>query len=115
MLEATEFREWFYGTPLEALKEDVINVGVFNPEGVSCLLADNRLEILPICILAPDKVRLLRSLNREVNPDCAEICRRFFTDKQDFDAIDFDYYVFHNDDGKEFSEFEKVIKEFGQK
>ena len=114
MLEATEFRDWFYGTPISSLSKDKVNVGVFNPAGVSCLLEDNRLEVLPIQIIAPDKTRLIRTLNREDNPDCAEMCRRFFTDRDDFDAIDFDYYIFNNDDGKTFFEFEKVIKEFGQ-
>ena len=114
MLEATEFRDWFYGTPISSLSKDQINVGVFNPAGVSCLLEDNRLEVLPIQIITSDKTRLIRILNREDNPDCAEICRRFFTDRDDFDAIDFDYYIFNNDDGKTFLEFEKVIKEFGQ-
>ena len=114
MLEATEFRDWFYGTPISSLSKDKVNIGVFNPAGVSCLLEDNRLEVLPIQIITSDKTRLIRTLNREDNPDCAEVCRRFFTDRDDFDAIDFDYYVFNNDDGKTFFEFEKVIKEFGQ-
>ena len=114
MLEATEFREWFYGTPLSSLKKDIINVGVFNPTGVSCLLNDNRLEVLPIQIMTSDKIRLMRILNREDDPDCAEMCRRFFTDINDFNNIDFDYYVFNNDDDTTFTEFKKIINEFGQ-
>ena len=114
MLEATEFREWFYGTPLSSLKKDIVNIGVFNPTGVSCLLNDNRLEVLPIQIMTSDKIRLMRILNREDDPDCAEMCRRFFTDTDDFDNIDFNYYVFNNDDGTTFIEFKKIINEFGQ-
>ena len=34
MLEATSFRDWFYGTPIDSLKEDKINVGVFNIQGI---------------------------------------------------------------------------------
>ena len=48
MLEATVFNDWCYGTPIESLKEDKINVGVFNIQGIECLLQDNRLDILPI-------------------------------------------------------------------
>lgn len=96
MLEATTFRGWFYGTPLDSLKEDKINVGVFNKQGIECLLDDNRLEVTPIYIACEDKIRLLRSLEREVNPDCEEICRRFMTDKQDFEVIDFDYLTYYN-------------------
>ena len=91
MLEATSFRGWFYGTSLNSLDQEHINIGVFNIAGIDSLLEDSRLDVLPICISAPDKVRLLRSLNREENPDCAEICRRFQTDEADFRTIDFDY------------------------
>ena len=91
MLEATSFRDWFYGTPLESLKEDKINIGVFNKQGIECLLSDNRLEIIPVYIACEDKKRLMRSLERETNPDCEEICRRFLADKKDFESIDFEY------------------------
>lgn len=114
MLEATEFRDWFYGTPLESLSEDKINVGVFNIAGIECLLTDSRLDILPIYIEASDKNRLLRSLNREQNPDCEEICRRFFTDKADFEKIDFDYISFDNNGEQDFSRLQNLVNEFDQ-
>jgi len=48
-------------------------------------------------------VRLLRQLNREENPDCNEIVRRFGADKKDFrqeriDAINPDYKILNNGD-----------------
>lgn len=98
MLEATSFREWFYGTALDQLDHEKINIGVFNPAGVECLLEDSRLEIVPVLIYANSKVRLLRSLNREEKPDCAEICRRFFADEKDFEEVDFEYYGWVNDE-----------------
>lgn len=97
MLEATSFNDWFYGTPLEALKPDVINIGVFNIAGIECLLEDSRLEVYPIWIWASDKTRLQRALNREKDPDYSEICRRFLADQKDFANIDFNHYVFIND------------------
>lgn len=96
MLEATTFRDWFYGTPLESLDENKINVGVFNKQGIECLLGDNRLEVIPIYVACEDKKRLMRSLERETNPDCEEVCRRFLADQQDFEVIDFDYMTFYN-------------------
>jgi guanylate kinase len=96
MLEATSFRDWFYGTPIDSLKEDKINVGVFNIQGIDCLLKDNRLKIYPIYVACEDKLRLQRALDREVNPDCEEICRRFLTDLQDFEDIPFEYYTHYN-------------------
>ena len=55
MLEATEFNNWFYGTPIEALDKDKINIGVFNPAGIDALLSDSRIEVIPLYVLAPDK------------------------------------------------------------
>ena len=99
MLEATEFRDWFYGTPLSSLVKDKINIGVFNPDGVKALLKDERLNVLVFEIVAPDKQRLIRYLSREENPDCAEMCRRYFTDEKDFAELDFDRRQIDNFDG----------------
>lgn len=100
MLEATVFNDWCYGTPIESLKEDKINVGVFNIQGIECLLQDNRLDILPIFIDCSDKTRLLRNIKREKVPNCLEICRRFITDEKDFSDINFDYITFDNNDNR---------------
>ena len=97
MLEATSFRDWFYGTSIEELHPDKINVGVFNVAGIECLLEDPRLEVVPVWVHASNKIRLLRSLNRETNPDCIEVCRRFFTDEEDFADIDFNYLGWINE------------------
>jgi guanylate kinase len=99
MLEATEFREWFYGTTLNSLAKDKINIGVFNPAGVEALLEDSRLNVVVFEINAPDKQRLMRYLNREELPDCAEMCRRYFADEKDFSDLDFDRYQIDNWDG----------------
>lgn len=99
MLEATEFRGWFYGTPLDSLTTEGFNVGVFNIAGINALLEDSRLEVYPVIVYAPDKTRLMRQLSREGNPDCAEICRRFQTDNEDFLHCDFaPFFVWENFD-----------------
>lgn len=100
MLEATVFNDWCYGTPIESLRKDKINVGVFNIQGIECLLQDNRLDILPIFIDCSDKKRLLRNIKREKVPNCLEICRRFITDEKDFSDINFDYITFDNNDDR---------------
>lgn len=99
LIEVASFNNWFYGTDIHELKKDTINLGVFNIYGIECMLDDPRLEVYPIYIQASDKTRLLRSLNREQNPNCEEICRRFFADKKDFAEIPFDYHVFNNENG----------------
>jgi guanylate kinase len=99
LIEVASFNNWFYGTDINELKKDTINMGVFSIYGIECMLDDPRLEVYPIYIQASDKTRLLRSLNREQNPNCEEICRRFFADKKDFADIPFDYHVFNNENG----------------
>jgi len=47
---------------------------------------------------APDKMRLMRYLQRSDNPNCAEMCRRYFTDETDFSDLEFEYYRFANMD-----------------
>jgi len=98
MLEATSFRNWYYGTPIESLSEDKVNVGVFNINGINMLLADDRVQILPVYVQASNKTRLLRCLNREQSPDVHEICRRFLKDEEDFATIDFSYETLFNSD-----------------
>ena len=101
MLEATSFRDWFYGTALSSLDANKVNVGVFNPQGMECILEDPRLDVTPVYIYASPKVRLMRALEREESPDCDEICRRYFTDKTDFEQMDnFDSFVYNNNPGK---------------
>jgi guanylate kinase len=98
MLEVTEFRDWFYGTSKSNLTENKINIGVFNPEGVLNLMETASLEkniiIIPIEIYAKDVTRIKRQLDREQNPDCLEICRRFQTDEADFEKFyyEVDFY-----------------------
>lgn len=115
MLEATEFRDWFYGTTLNSLAKDKINIGVFNPAGVEALLEDSRLNVIVFEVNAPDKQRLMRYLNREEYPDCTEMCRRYFTDEKDFAELDFDRYQIDNWDGADLdllAECNSCIEEF---
>lgn len=104
MLETAEFRKWFYGTQMSALKEDKINIGVFNPTGIRSLLKlekKDKIKVLPILIETDDKERLIRQLEREHNPDVLEICRRFQTDFYDFESLlynepKFNFWIIYN-------------------
>lgn len=90
MLEATEFNDWFYGTMKSSLVENGINIGVFSPEGYNYLtsIPDDDIYVIGFYIRCNNKIRLMRQLNREENPDVDEIIRRYTTDKLDF--IEFD-------------------------
>jgi guanylate kinase len=123
MLEATEFRDWFYGTSIDELDVEKINVGVFNIAGIEALLADSRLEVIPVLVYAEDRIRLYRALMRERDPDCEEICRRFFADQKDFESIDFNYLIWENNgdatplavsDMTWLKQWSKIMEAFGQ-
>lgn len=89
MLEATIFNDWCYGTMISSLQENTINVGVFNPAGIEALCADPRVEVFIYFLKVPPKIRLIRQLNREDNPNIDEIIRRYKADQEDFNNLDF--------------------------
>ena len=93
MLECTSFNDWFYGTGRDSLSKDKINIGVFNPDGVDALYTHLDIDLTIYYLRVSDKQRLLRQLNREENPDCHEIMRRFRTDWIDFDGVEDDFPV----------------------
>ena len=126
MFEAASFRGWCYGTNINDLSKNKINIGVFNTSSLDIILNDNRFEVVPIYIEVPAKERIIRALNREDNPDINEIFRRYQTDTQDF-KIFFNWHaglpdrIFKNENITHFLWEEKVkeylepiIKELGQ-
>lgn len=86
-----DYNNWIYAIAKESIKNDKINVGIFNLYWMKKLFEDNdeHFDLMAIEVSASDKDRLMRSLRREKNPDCDEICRRFFADKQDFNDVEF--------------------------
>ena len=86
-----DYNNWIYAIAKESVKNDKINVGIFNLYWMKKLFEDNdeHFDLMAIEISASDKDRLMRSLRREKNPDCDEICRRFLADKQDFNDVEF--------------------------
>jgi guanylate kinase len=104
MIEYTIFNNWYYGTSFSALKEDKINVGVFNPAGVRALMSNPDIDLIIYHVRAADKVRLLRQLKRETNPNVDEIIRRYHTDKADFsytNILDIPATILWNDNEQE--------------
>ena len=64
--------------------ENKINIGIFSPEAIEAICLNSRCKVYAVRIMADDKVRMLRQLSREENPDIDEIVRRWTTDRQDF-------------------------------
>lgn len=103
LLEYTVFNNWYYGTPSMDVRTEDINVGVFNIMGINNikLAFKDKIDVLPIKIEASPKTRLIRALNREKNPNCQEICRRFLADERDFKYIPFEYEIFDNNSDRD--------------
>lgn len=85
---------WFYGTLKEHVQQEKTYTKVINPKGYRQLCEYfGKENVIGIYIRCDGKERLLRSLKRETNPSCSEVCRRFLADKEDFkgisDTVDF--------------------------
>ena len=103
--EYKQFNNWYYGTGKQSLVKDKINIGVFNPKTVHSFLDYSNIYLVPVYIDADKKIRLLRQLNREANPDVNEIIRRFGTDEKDFENLTKDGLVPSlNNNKKDFAE-----------
>ena len=86
MLNAQEFRGWHYGLNNQGLDVEKINVLPMSNVMVAQMIEENnpKYDLKIVYIWTPDKERLLHILNREKNPDCKEVCRRFLTDIDDY-------------------------------
>lgn len=110
MLEAVCFNDWFYGSDFTNLRKGAIHICVMNPEGIEALIADPRIDVTTFWVRASDKTRLLRQLNRETNPDCHEIVRRFGADYLDFADIDFPVVQIQNETEEDLNNCVEVVK-----
>ena len=114
MLEVSSFRGWSYGTSLDGLDENKINIGVFNPEGIDKITSlDDLVNPHLILVKSEDRTRLLRQLNREENPDVQEIIRRFGTDENDFMDVekDFSPQIIFNGENEDIAELTKKLSQ----
>ena len=89
MLNAQEFRGWYYGLSKGALYRAYINVLPMNNEMIQQMLEENRndYDLKILFIDTDDKQRLMHILQRETNPDCHEVCRRFLSDEIDYGEV----------------------------
>ena len=106
LLESTIFNDWYYGTGLNALVDDKINLGVFNPAGVDHLLRHEQLDTQVYRLEVLPQTRLIRQLSRETYPNIDEIIRRYGTDKKDFQGLRFNYTPLKNNN---FVELQKAM------
>lgn len=99
--EISFFNDWCYGTLIDNLSADELNIGVFNLDGIHSLLEHPQIDLVAIYyIQVSDKTRLIRQLTRENSPDIKEILRRYKTDDEDFKEynLDFQYTSLTNEE-----------------
>lgn len=88
-LEYAEFKGWYYGTPKSSVREGVVNIGVFNAQGIKKLASrQDDYFIIPIYLSLGVVKRLRRSWKREGKFHW-EFIRRAFVDYKDFKDIPF--------------------------
>ena len=107
MLEQNLFNGWYYGTPVDCLVEDKINIGVLNPSGAIALSQREDLDVTIFRLKVRPQTRLIRQLSRETEPDIEEIFRRYHADQKDFEKLYFNYISFDNND---YAELQKIIE-----
>lgn len=111
MLESTEYRGWHYGIRLSDIDLDENSVVAVEPCGFRQMKQKLGDKVVGIYLYINDKERLIRALNREINPDVDEIVRRFISDKELFKDIEKEVqYSFENwDSYKVVDEIMKII------
>lgn len=113
-LEVSEFNGWFYGTLKSQLSEDKINIAVLNPQGVESMSLHNDIKLKIFYLDVPGKIRLIRQLQREENPDISEIYRRYMADDEDFFDLPFEYERLPNKDNYDYKYSVERILEFAR-
>lgn len=85
IIEAAEIGGEMYGTCINSLDDDKINVGIFDPQGLEILFNINDIKLLPFYINTDERIRVRRSLDREISID--DIYKRLKEDRRLFDGI----------------------------
>lgn len=88
-LDTSVFNGWYYGTNINDLQEDKVNVIIADNSRLLDLLTDKQVDTLIVFIESSPKERLLRCLTREEDPDVSEIVRRYVAEEEDYDTKEF--------------------------
>lgn len=101
-IEYVEYNGCLYGVEKAEIEKMESNcLVVVEPNGFEQFKEYFGHRVIPIYIDTPDKLRLLRSLHREHNPNCYEICRRLIADIEKFSKIEADMSIKKIDNSKD--------------
>lgn len=95
-IDTSIFNGWYYGTHINDLDTNKINILVGDNARLLDLLVNDQIDPIIFFIEATGKERLLRCLTREENPDVDEIVRRYSAELEEYDSKEFhliDRYV----------------------
>ena len=89
-IEFNKFKTWYYGLTKQSLlsnSHDNLLI-ILNPKGLYSLIdygTHNNIQVVPIYIYCNERLRLIRTLQRNDNVD--EVLRRVYADREDFKDI----------------------------
>lgn len=90
------FGSWYYGIDCNELSTNKYNIGIFGPRIIEEIVAADNIDTIPIIIYASDRERLIRILKDRGDKDCHEVCRRFLSDEEVFNKINFKAWNYSN-------------------
>jgi len=98
LIENTEYRKWHYGMKKQDVDLSKSNcVCVIEPHGYRQIKNAIGNDAIGILLKVNDRDRLIRVLQRELEPDIEEIWRRFNSDKNLFYGMDLEVDYIYND------------------
>ena len=81
----------------------MVNIGIFDPDRIRDIIENEKdIDLKVVCIMASDKARLMRQLNREKEPDVDEIVRRYQAEKKEWEKAIFDIYPVFNETAEDY-------------
>lgn len=88
MYEATDFNGEMYGTGIDSLKEEVVNIGIFDPIGLELMSEVKDVDMIMFYIDADEEVRFRRLLDSDRDFSIEEIYKRHKLDESLFADIE---------------------------
>lgn len=109
MIEAAEIGGEMYGTCINSLDDNKINVGIFDPQGLEILSNTKDIKLLPFYINTDERIRVRRLLDREISID--DIYKRLKEDRRLFDGIrNFPHIIILDNNEGDITSNVKIVK-----
>ena len=84
IIEATDINGDMYGTGIENLSNEHINIGALDPAGIEILTHDKNIDMLVFYLDVPEHVRIIRVLKQNRGYTIPQIYDRYMFDEKAF-------------------------------